>query len=127
MKMSLLLLCSFTTPFGHCFANQPNSDTGSSHRIEDLMRHTRCGDIVGYETNGIASWLGIPLARPPVGSLRWHAPRAPTPWTGVRQGLHYGFKCLQPAIDLPPIHGHLIHAAEYLKGVKYLGSETAYI
>ena len=122
-KTLLILLCYFATSFGPCLANQVNDDTAAPRHVEDLVRHTQYGDVIGYQAKGVESWLGIPFARPPVGSLRWRAPRAPMPWAGVRQGMHYGAKCSQPAVDLLPIHGHLIHAAEYLKGASYMGSE----
>ncbi|KNY29622.1 carboxylesterase/lipase family protein [Pseudobacteroides cellulosolvens] len=30
------------------------------------------------------TWVGIPYAKPPVGKLRWKAPREPKPWKGIR-------------------------------------------
>jgi len=33
--------------------------------------------------NGITQWLGMPFAAPPVGDLRWRAPRDPAKKTGV--------------------------------------------
>lgn len=34
--------------------------------------------------SGVRRWLGIPYARPPVGSLRWRPPQPVAPWRGVR-------------------------------------------
>lgn len=37
-----------------------------------------------------AAFLGIPFAKPPVGGLRFAAPRRPDPWEGVRDALVHG-------------------------------------
>ncbi|MEE3183447.1 MAG: carboxylesterase family protein, partial [Pseudomonadota bacterium] len=45
---------------------------------EETYRRINSGQIVGYkEPNGTFGWRGIPFATPPVGELRWKAPRAP--------------------------------------------------
>lgn len=44
------------------------------------------GGLVGYvdTDTGAHVWRSIPFAAPPVGDLRWRAPRSPKPWTGQR-------------------------------------------
>jgi para-nitrobenzyl esterase len=51
---------------------------------------TRFGTVEGFEKDGVLQFRGIPFAAPPVGELRWRAPRAPEPWTGVRPALEFG-------------------------------------
>lgn len=41
------------------------------------------------------SWKGIPYAAPPVGDLRWKAPRPPVSWEGLRDASDWGDVCLQ--------------------------------
>ncbi|OHU93206.1 carboxylesterase family protein [Mycobacterium talmoniae] len=47
---------------------------------------TRSGAVRGVEVDGVWAWRGIPYAAPPVGELRWAAPRREPPWSGVRDG-----------------------------------------
>jgi para-nitrobenzyl esterase len=53
------------------------------------------GKLAGAVEGGVASWKGIPFAAPPVGPLRWRAPQAAAPWSGVRQATGYGHDCMQ--------------------------------
>ena len=41
------------------------------------------------------AFLGLPYAAPPVGDLRWRAPREAQPWTGVRDATRFGARCEQ--------------------------------
>jgi para-nitrobenzyl esterase len=51
---------------------------------------TRSGKLEGIERDGVLQFRGIPFAAPPVGELRWRAPRPPAPWTGVRAAHEFG-------------------------------------
>ena len=53
---------------------------------------TRSGWVRGVERRGkgLTSFLGIPFAEPPVGSLRFLAPQPVRSWQGVRDCLDYG-------------------------------------
>lgn len=44
---------------------------------------TKYGVIEGVEKTGYSLFCGIPYAEPPVGELRWKAPRPVKPWEGV--------------------------------------------
>ena len=62
------------------------------------LRTLREGVVVGFaHPGGGHAWLGIPFAEPPLGALRWRAPRPPAPWQGTRQALRYGPACPQLA------------------------------
>ncbi len=57
---------------------------------------TKYGTLEGVESNaGYALFRGIPYAAPPVGELRWRAPRDPESWEGVRVCDTYGPACAQ--------------------------------
>ena len=72
----------------------PHSPTGLLDASS--RRTTSLGDVVGaaapFETH---SWLGIPFAAPPTGTLRWRAPRAPHAWDGTREALADTPACIQ--------------------------------
>lgn len=60
------------------------------------LRTIDTGTVLGFANPfGGHTWLGIPYAAPPVGDLRWRAPRAAPPWTGTRNALLPGEPCLQ--------------------------------
>ena len=40
-------------------------------------------------------YKGIPYAQPPVGDLRWKAPRPSAPWSGVREATEFSKDCMQ--------------------------------
>lgn len=55
------------------------------------------GTIEGVERDGIFAYKGIPFAAPPVGDLRWKAPRPVEAWTGVKDADAYACGCMQDA------------------------------
>lgn len=56
----------------------------------------RQGRLQGRETDaGVAVFLGVPFAAPPVGELRWRPPEPAPAWEGVRQAANYGSVCAQ--------------------------------
>ena len=56
---------------------------------------TASGEVAGATKDGVVSWKGVPFAAPPIGELRWRAPRPAQPWNGVRQATEYGHDCMQ--------------------------------
>ena len=48
------------------------------------------GALLGSLESGVAVFRGIPYAEPPVGGLRFAAPRPAAAWDGVRPALSYG-------------------------------------
>ena len=57
-------------------------------RDEATLRDTPSGRVIGgVGTNGSHVWRGIPFAEPPVGDLRWRAPRAAVARSRARRGI----------------------------------------
>jgi para-nitrobenzyl esterase len=63
---------------------------------EATAREISLGKIVGFESDaGAHVWRGLPFAQPPVGDLRWRAPRPPMPWADRLEALEFGSPCIQ--------------------------------
>jgi para-nitrobenzyl esterase len=56
---------------------------------------TEQGWVRGESTAEGRQFLGIPYAQPPVGDLRWRAPRPVEKWQGVRAARDFGNRCVQ--------------------------------
>ncbi len=60
------------------------------------LRSTQAGEVVGVsDAYNTYAWAGIPYAEPPVGALRWKAPRSKQPWEEPLQANQYGEPCTQ--------------------------------
>jgi len=77
----------------------PSQDPSSLRRLAQ-------GELVGFRSGeGAHAWRGIPFAEPPVGELRWRAPRPPEPWQGVREALGFSPPCVQFAGRIGAVPG----------------------
>jgi len=103
---------------GSCRGGGPQASP--SHQPDEAtIRRIPQGEIVGYvshldDATGHA-WLGVPFARPPVGDLRWRAPRAPEPWQGRREALAFSDWCVQYTTSLDEGYGYTageLHGSE---------------
>ncbi len=56
---------------------------------------TKEGPVKGLLVNGVAEFLGIPYAAPPVGNLRWRPPQPHQPWSQVLDATNFGPICMQ--------------------------------
>ncbi|RSM82474.1 carboxylesterase/lipase family protein [Kibdelosporangium aridum] len=54
------------------------------------------GRLSGLQGEGCVVWRGIPYAEPPVGDLRWRAPRRAPRWGGTWRATDFGPQALQP-------------------------------
>ncbi|XP_056356692.1 fatty acyl-CoA hydrolase precursor, medium chain-like isoform X1 [Oenanthe melanoleuca] len=68
---------------------------------EQPEAETKYGRVRGYQfqvdtaERTVNVFLGLPFAKPPVGSLRFSEPQPPEPWQGVRDATSYPPMCLQ--------------------------------
>lgn len=56
----------------------------------DTVVRTTAGRVRGAREAGLTVWRGVPFAAPPVGRLRFRAPRPPEPWEGIRDATEDG-------------------------------------
>lgn len=62
----------------------------------ESLRAPAAGKLIGYDDQYTThAWRGIPFAQPPVGDLRWKAPRPLAPWPDTREALSVGQPCVQ--------------------------------
>jgi para-nitrobenzyl esterase len=69
---------------------------------------TDAGPVRGTVENGITIYKGIPFAAPPLGDLRWSAPKPAVHWKTVLQADKFAPACMQvpivmPALGLDPV------------------------
>lgn len=75
-------------------ADGPRS--GARPRVE-----VRPGWLEGLRRGGVVCFLGVAYAEPPVGELRFRAPKPLRAWGGVRPATGLGPQCIQNNPDLP--------------------------
>ncbi|MEV7040535.1 carboxylesterase family protein [Amycolatopsis sp. NPDC051061] len=56
------------------------------------------GALRGAERDGVRTFLGVPYAEPPVGELRFRAPRPAAPWSGLREAVEWAPRAPQPEL-----------------------------
>lgn len=75
---------------------QSHSPVAPEPGDRETLRSLDTGTVRGYANPfGGHTWLGVPYAAPPVGALRWAAPRPAPAWPGVRNVLLPGEPCIQ--------------------------------
>src|SRR5689334_1632591 len=62
---------------------------------------TKAGQLSGVPATDakVTVFRGIPYAAPPVGDLRWRAPKPAEPWQGVRKAAEFGANCMQAIVE----------------------------
>ena len=71
--------------------------------VTEPVVRTAAGQVRGRAEDGVAVFRGIPFAQPPVGDLRFAAPRPVRPWDGVREAACFGPPPPQSGFLLTPM------------------------
>ncbi len=94
----LLAGALFVALLGAC----SSGTTEPSPASESAVVATQSGRVRGEQVDGVAHFLGIPYAAPPVGALRWRPPQLPLRWDGTRPATAFGSACVQSAMQEGP-------------------------
>lgn len=72
----------------------------------------------------IISYKGIPFAAPPVGELRWCAPKPAEDWTGIRDCVEFAPISMQsiPGLDETNILRRQEHYPQNISGIRTMNS-----
>jgi para-nitrobenzyl esterase len=94
--LPLLLIALLLSTVGGC---QRSTEPGLSAWTGDVKVGTLYGKVEGkVEGEDTLAWRGIPYAKPPVGDLRWKAPRDPDSWKVTLKAFDFGSECTQYGI-----------------------------
>lgn len=103
MKNALLTIMMLALPSVALQANVTEKysvdaeQTNELKSVSPLIRTTVAqGEIEGDQMDGYVLYKAIPYAEAPVGNLRWKAPVAKKPWTGVYHADNWGCRPPQP-------------------------------
>lgn len=64
------------------------------------------GEVQGEQLDKVFVWKGIPYAKPPVGPLRFRAPKPPERWKGLRNATEFGPIAPQPKNEIMEFLGN---------------------
>ena len=82
------------------------------------VRDTQAGQVIGSsDAAATYAWLGIPFAAPPVGDLRWRAPRPVEHWPEPLETIAFRDPCVQlsgPLDGLPDDSGAVVGSEDCL-------------
>ena len=76
-----------------CAVSDKATTNDPAHATVSITSGLVRGKVINDGT--VRVFKGIPYAAPPVGELRWKPPRAPAPWTGVRDAFEAASPCPQ--------------------------------
>ena len=107
--IAVIVAVLWPAPAGEPVKRTPDAST---------RRDTTTGPVVGtMDADDTHAWLGIPFAAPPLGDLRWRAPRPVTPWTDALEATSFRDPCIQlsgPLDGLPDDSGAVVGSEDCL-------------
>lgn len=94
--MGLLKNAVVAVPFAlMTYFYRDNDLLGNSKLVQTTCGMLRGGNAVSRDGRAYMEYLGIPYAKPPVGSLRFEPPVPAESWKGTRDAVSYASQCLQ--------------------------------
>lgn len=106
MKVSFRVLCIAVNCTVLLVLKSTQVDLNVNPDVNRLVAivQTESGAVIGKIENlphgrSVHEYLGIPYAEPPVGKLRFAAPKPIKPWSGVKRTTQFGASCPQPSIS----------------------------
>ncbi|HEY6132194.1 MAG TPA: carboxylesterase family protein, partial [Halioglobus sp.] len=106
--LALVIVASLIAYFWPAPTHDPKPRTPDA----DTLRDTKNGPVIGSsDADNTYAWQGIPFAAPPLGELRWRAPRPAEPWQEVRETIAFRDPCPQlsgPLDGLPDDSGAVV-------------------
>jgi para-nitrobenzyl esterase len=83
---------------GAAFSQQKAPDPAAANSppaLDGPIIQVSQGKVQGFIANDVAVFRGLPFAAPPVGDLRWRAPKPAAKWSDVRPGNVFSATCAQ--------------------------------
>ncbi|MGC4113876.1 MAG: carboxylesterase family protein [Myxococcales bacterium] len=93
---TLSLLTVLLAVAGAGCAHRPIHEVVRGELDPSSVRTLPLGPVVGFaDKHETHAWLGLPYAQPPVGELRWRAPKPAASWKETREAVRFGQPCIQ--------------------------------
>jgi len=89
------------------FLSKRSTKDATKDNIYSLPVSTNCGPVIGIKVKAsnnkeVYTFKGIPYAEPPIGSLRWKAPKPSSCWNDTLKATKFKSQCVQ---SMEPIQG----------------------
>ena len=97
MKRNLFVVFLLIVGFGLLVCTTAlGEESAAAESVSPTKRQIAQGILTGVvQENGSYAWLSIPFSKPPVGELRWKAPRPPVPWERIFKADQECLSCVQ--------------------------------
>jgi acetylcholinesterase len=86
-------MCIFKSSFSYSTSEDPLIRSTNSGRVRGFDSYFRTSD--SSDLRHVRTWLGIPFAKPPIGSRRFKIPERIEPWSGIFNATHLPTTCWQ--------------------------------
>ncbi len=87
------MMFTFNLSFSISTSTDPLVRSTNTGRVRGIDSHFRTAD--SSRVHHVRAWLGIPFAKPPIGSRRFKAPERVEPWLGILNTTQFPATCWQ--------------------------------